>query len=874
MQAQPKTIRDILHTGDQYIIPLFQRFYSWEKLHWERLRLDIWALMENGAKPVHFLGPLVCTHPPRLPGNNSAFQLIDGQQRITTLTILLAAIRDVAKSRNLADFADEVTEDYLLFKRRQGNERYKVLPRLGDREVLTAMIEGEDLTRFANSRVFEAWKYFQRHVQHLSRRDTRKQLAKLLDVIATRLNLVAVLIDGENPYEIFESLNATGLELKESDLIRNYVFMTIPLDRQQEFNERHWRDFEEMFDAVGTEQAVEMTAFYRDYLMRGGRYSKEDATFVDFKSAHEEAMKEPEALVAELKRFARLDLMFRRPSTVKDEVLRRILRQVEGMEITTAYPLLLNLLDRHERGQLSKEDLCGCLNDLVSFVLRRSICGETTRTYGRWFVEAVTLIRNNPRADLQACWLGRRWPDDAAVRERLPSFEIYRRESVKTRVVLETLEESFGHRERVDLSALTIEHVMPQTITGNKNGRAWKEMLGVDWEKHHARWLHTLGNLTLTGYNTELSNSPFPTKQVELAKSHLDLNLHFKGLAKWDNAAIEARAALLADRVLKEWPRPTTEVAYEASSEALVEPEGLSNGAKLRLEYWRHLDTRLEERGLPRDLIVPVPDSSLGIPLGTSGTVEFTMSLNHQRGEIYLSLMLDGKVGEKIARALEQDKAAIQADFGYAVRWEITPSGGEIFVADEGIPIRDRNDWPVQHDWFGDRLEDFRRVLAPRTVAIETEVLKDPAVRQSVEQRNALREYWVECGRTLTGSTTVFRESDPGHGRRYCRFQSLDTGIWFGAQYYADDGTVCIYFAAGSTADRKTRAAAKDLAENQLAALSSEIEMPLEWADPYFLASTQGRIDDRSDWPRQHKWVRETAGKFATAFKPRLGLDA
>ena len=128
MQAQPKTVREILHTGDQYIIPLFQRFYSWEKSHWERLRMDIWAMLENGAKPVHFLGPLVCTLPPRLPGNSSAFQLIDGQQRVTTLTILLAAIRDVARSRNLNDFAEEVTEDYLLFKRKQGSDRYKVLP--------------------------------------------------------------------------------------------------------------------------------------------------------------------------------------------------------------------------------------------------------------------------------------------------------------------------------------------------------------------------------------------------------------------------------------------------------------------------------------------------------------------------------------------------------------------------------------------------------------------------------------------------------------------------------------------------------------------------------------------------------------------------
>lgn len=872
MQAQPKTIRDILHTGDQYIIPLFQRFYSWEKSHWERLRMDIWALMENGAKPVHFLGPLVCTLPPRLPGNISAFQLIDGQQRITTLTILLAAIRDVARSRNLGDFAEEVTEDYLLFKRKQGNDRYKVLPRLGDREVLTAVIEGNDLSGFADSRVYEAWKYFHRHVQHLSRKDTQKQLTKLLDVIATRLNLVAVLIDGENPYEIFESLNSTGLPLKESDLIRNFVFMAIPLDKQQEFNERNWKAFEEMFDATETEEAVEMTPFYRDYLMRRGAYSKEDATFVDFKSTHEDAIQEPEALVVELKRYARLDLMLRRPASVKDPELGRMLRQVYGMEITTAYPLLLNLLDRFDRGQLSKEELCGCLKDLVSFVLRRAICGETTRTYGRWFVETITMIQNNPRADLQAYWLGRRWPDDAAVRERLPGFGLYRRESVKARVILEALEESFGHRERVDLSTLTIEHIMPQTILNNKNGRAWKEMLGVDWEKHYDLLLHTLGNLTLTGYNIELSNSPFEIKQVELAKSHLDLNTYFSGLTQWNAEAIRKRTGVLTDRLLNLWPRPASESPYVASAEALPEPEGMTNAAKGRLEYWRHLESHLEEQGLQPGLIVPTSESALRVRIGTSGSVELVLSLNLQRGEIYVSLVFTGKVGDKIARDLEQEKVAIHEQLGYSVRWEISTIG-EIFVVDEGIPIRDPNDWPVQHDWFGDRFEDFKRVLVPRAIRFEAEALQDPALRHGVEQREQLAAYWTECSKVLTGSTLAFRENDPRKGRRYCRFLLLDTGISFGAQYYAEDSTVCVYLGVFDSADRKHRTAAKDLSENHLMELKTQLGEELLWSDSYFSASAPATIADRADWPRQHKWIRETAEKFAATFKPRLGLE-
>jgi hypothetical protein len=819
------------------------------------------------------LGPLVCTLLPRLPGNSSAFQLIDGQQRITTLTILLSAIRDVARSLGLNDFAEEVTEDYLLFKRKQGSDRYKVLPRLGDREVLTAMIEGHDMSTFANSRVFEGWKYFHRHVQHLSRKDTQAQLNKLLDVIATRLNLVAVLIDGENPYEIFESLNSTGLPLKESDLIRNFVFMAIPLAKQSEFNDQHWKAFEEMFDATDTEEGVEMTPFYRDYLMRNGRYSKEDATFVDFKNTHEEDVQQPETLVVELKRYARLDLMLRRPSKVKDEVLRRVLRQVEGMEITTAYPLLLNLLDRHDRGELGKEELCGCFSDLVSFVLRRSICGESTRAYGKWFAEAITMIRGNPRADLQTYWLARRWPDDAAVRERLPSFELYRRESTKARVILEGLEESFGHRERVDLTTLTIEHVMPQTITNNKNGKAWKEMLGEEWEQTHDALLHALGNLTLTGYNNELSNSAFETKQVELAKSHLDLNTYFTNRPKWDAKAIRERSVALTERALVLWSRPATSVVYAASAEAMPEPEGLTNAAKARLEYWRHFDSRLEERGVPHELITPAPDSSVSISLGDAGEAEFVLSFNQARGEIHASLSLSGNVGGRIAKGLAQHKDAIHQELAYELKWELSNSGGEVYITDEGIPIRDQNDWPVQHDWFGDRLEDFQRVFRPRVLALEREALQDPEIRQALAQRELQTKYWRACASVLAGASVSLRESDTANGRTFCRFGSLDDGISFGSQCYPSDASICVYLGVTSAAGRNQRRLFKELIESQIPEVEGVIGQKVNLEDSYVWVAISGDIKIQEDWPRQHQWIRESAEKFVSVFKPRLAIE-
>lgn len=872
MQAQPKTIRDILQTGNQYVIPLFQRYYSWNKQHWERLRLDIWALMDDGSKPVHFLGPLVCHLPSKMLGTTSSYQLIDGQQRLTTLTIMLSALRDVARARGLGDLADEVTEDYLLFKRKQGSERYKVLPRLGDREVLTSMVEERELEEFESSNVFGAWKYFRRHVEHLSRKDTENQLRKLLDVITSRLNLVAVVIDGENPYEIFDSLNSTGLPLKESDLIRNFVFMDIPVDKQQEFDDRHWQPFERLFADTETEEEVGMTAFYRDYLMRNGRYSKEDATFVDFKKDHEEAVKQPEKLVEELKRLAVLDLMLRRPTSVKDVTLRNLLRQVDGMDITTAYPLLLNLLDRHNRGELTKEDLHGCISDLVGFVLRRSVCGESTRAYGKWFVEAIGVLSNSPRANLQAYLLARRWPDDEAVRDRLPGFELYRRESVKARVILEVLERSFGHRERVDLSTLSIEHVMPQTITNNKNGKAWKEMLGEAWEQTHAELLHVLGNLTLTGYNTELSNSPFDIKQVELEKSHLDLNGYFKKLPKWDAQAIRQRSLALTERVISLWPRPDSGSAYSASAEAMPEPEGLSTAAKARLEYWRHLDSQLEERGIPPELIVPVPESAVSITLGETGEAEIILSFNQGRGQIHVTLELSGEVGAYIALALEKEKDAIHKELGYALIWEIN-KGGEIYIQDEGIPIRDQNDWPVQHDWFGDHLEDFQRVLQPRVLLLEKKALQDPEIREAHEKRDILIKYWRACATAVATQSLTVREKDPGKGRTYCRFTSLDDGIYFGAQCYPSSNTIRVYLAVTKNASRSQRRAFKEILEARIKDVESQIGQELISKEPYVWVMTPANFRDQSDWARQHQWIKNTAERFMAVFKPMLGLE-
>lgn len=560
MDARAKSVREILQAGDQYLIPFFQRNYSWQKKHWERLRDDVWALLEQQDNSLHFMGPLVCTRAPSVPTEIPAYQLIDGQQRLTTLTIFLCALRDVAFGWEKAELAQEIEEDYLVHRRKTGLQRYKVLPRIGDRETLTAMIDRRDADNTDTS-IHRAYNFFRHEIEAWAGGDGDK-LKMLYVALTGRLSLVVITIDSENPYEIFESLNATGLPLEQSDLIRNYVFMQVPLKDQDAFHRESWMPFEDLFAATDGFDAMDATAFYRSYLMREGVYAKGNATFVGFKEQFKQRTLGPQAQVAELKRYAGYETMLRRPPLVKDADLRKALETIEALDVTTAHPLVLKLLDMQASAALSKESLLGCLNDLASFILRRTICGESTRAYGLWFAEAVRAMSTDPREDLKKYWLKRGWPDDAAFFGGIATFPIYRRERTKCLLMLRHLEKRHGHKERVDLATLTIEHVMPQTIGRDKPGKAWKEMLGEQHEEVHAKFLHVLGNLTLTGYNPDLSNSPYGQKQALYAKSNLQLNDYFSRVSTWDETAVKSRGSALAKALVQIWPRPVTSEPY------------------------------------------------------------------------------------------------------------------------------------------------------------------------------------------------------------------------------------------------------------------------------------------------------------------------
>ena len=315
MKATAVIVRNLLGTYGQYRIPFFQRHYSWKHGQWEQLWADV--VREAGTAPdsQHFLGPLVCTPASQAPTELPSFQLIDGQQRLTTLTLLLAALRDEARTIEGEDLAEDISESFLIHRRKKGLERLRVVPRVGDREALIAILDGEPAREYRQLGVVKAYRHFRRWINEdvdATEAAGQERMHLLLNAITAKIVVVVITIDDDNPYEIFESLNSKGLPLEQSDLIRNFVFMHVPLLEQDAFFEEHWQPFEVLFDETDDYYAIPQTPFYRNFLMRNGAYGTLRATYSDFKEHWQGDERPREERMQDLARFARFELMLER----------------------------------------------------------------------------------------------------------------------------------------------------------------------------------------------------------------------------------------------------------------------------------------------------------------------------------------------------------------------------------------------------------------------------------------------------------------------------------------------------------------------------------------------------------------------------------
>ena len=561
MKASQVKFQELLGGKIQYRVPLFQRTYDWEEKHWEQLWDDLLEIYAMDTPRNHFMGSIVTQPIPDAPENAAKYMLIDGQQRITTLFILLSVIRHRAelKGETWPNLTDEIQESFLINKFAKSDERIKLMPTERDRAPFESAMNGEQPSD--TTQIGKSWKYFDTALNGEATGGNEVDLTKLKNCIVNYLDMVSINLEqDDSPNRIFESLNNRGKPLSVSDLIRNYLFMNMPSPGQQEYAyQTYWYPMQQM---LGQEDEDRLPDFFWRYLMMDGNLPRKDDTFVGVRDILEKDGSTPKKMMEELEKYSKFSRYYAQlaeldsdQSGLDDSLLERI-RRLNQWEVNVAYPFLMRALDYAASSAISQEQLFEVMGMIESFVVRRTVCGVPTNQLRRVFgqMSAQVNFQGDFLGSSRGYLLDHRWPLDDEFLSQFVRFHLYNPARLsRTRLVLETLEKSFGHKETPEFTKdITIEHIMPQTLSDE-----WERHLGEKASGIHDQWLNTIGNLTLTGYNPSLGNMPFSDKKKMLApaKANFELSRSIQDFGKWNEDAIQCRGNELAIRATKIWAR-------------------------------------------------------------------------------------------------------------------------------------------------------------------------------------------------------------------------------------------------------------------------------------------------------------------------------
>lgn len=576
MQAKETKLQEIIEGTKQYIVPLFQRSYSWGKKEWEILWNDLVELSEMENPRTHFIGSIVNMPTISVPEGVSKYLLIDGQQRLTTVLIVLALLRNIARQNGKTEFAEEINNTLLVNPYKKDLDYFKLLPTQVDRIDFQELIQGK--LNDDNCQLSKTYKFFERK---LKRQPIEIEILK--KVITTYLSIVSIVLDADdNPYLVFESLNAKGRPLTQADLIRNYFFMRIHTNKQNRVYNEHWQPMENKL-------GHKLTEYIRHYLMREGSVINQNDVYYTLK----EKVSSENSIdyLSQLSLFSEYYQRLVYPENESNEKIQKYLKRLNKIEVTTAYPLLLNLYHKYDQGLITDSEIVEILKIIENYLIRRFVCGIPTNQLNKIFPSVLPVLENKYSDDImngvKSILQSKGYPKNPEFKQRIIESKLYGSgdRSIKSKLILESIEEYFGHKEQVSFEDLTIEHIMPQTLS-----EWWQNYLGEDWELIYELYLHNIGNLTLTAYNTELSNDNFSTKREYYCDSHIELNKYFKNVESWGKEAIEKRAADLSELILKIWPYFGSEdyVESEIKDVTGTSPQGLwILGQYFQVNSWR-----------------------------------------------------------------------------------------------------------------------------------------------------------------------------------------------------------------------------------------------------------------------------------------------
>jgi len=544
MQANETKLRQLIEGTKQYLVPLFQRTYSWDKKEWSILWDDIRELSQLSTPKPHFFGSIVTAPVTSVPQGVSKYLLIDGQQRLTTIFVLLTLVRDKVRAIQNS-FAEEINETLLVNKFQSDLDFYKLLPTQVDRTAYKNLIHQENKNFKAENPITKAYEYFEKRLKQEKIDSELEKLKKLKIILTESFSIVSIVLDSsENPYLVFESLNAKGRPLTQADLIRNYFFMLISIDEQEKIYNEHWLPMQESL-------GENLSEFIRHFLMKDGGIVKQNEIYSSLKDKVSKSNNVTH-YIKELKTYSTYYKKLLEPELESDESIKKMLIRLNRIEVTTAYPLLLNFYHDHSRQKLSRDDFIEILKVLENYLIRRFICNIPTNQLNKIFPHLYSSLSSqlpkNPVDGIKSILQTKGYPKDSEFKIQFLNKKFYTTHNTeKTKLILETIEDSYQSKEPHVYKDFSIEHIMPQSLSVE-----WKNHLGENWKEVHELYVDTIGNLTLTG-NLELSNKSFEEKKAYFKHSNLQMNRNFSQFSRWTRAEIEKRTEELFQKALEVW---------------------------------------------------------------------------------------------------------------------------------------------------------------------------------------------------------------------------------------------------------------------------------------------------------------------------------
>lgn len=598
MKANETKVEDFLSSNKtQFVIPVYQRNYDWATSQCKQLLDDILEIGTTEKSSVHFIGSVVYVHDDVYTSSRiKELTIIDGQQRLTTLTLIYLVLHRLGIEMNNEALVSEISETYLINKFAPEEEKLKLRPTDNNDKAIKFLLRSdisEEYTDF--SKVIDNYNYFKSRITEENFEFVLKGLSRLM--------FVEISLDREkdNPQRIFESLNSTGLELSQADLIRNYILMGLKRKDQNKIYSNYWEIIEKLAKDE-TQNISKVSDFIRDYLtLVNNKIPNKSKVYFEFKTKYPTSDLETlESNLLPIKSLVKFYNKLINPKNETDKEIRRELVYINRLEINVAYPFLMKVYEDYSENIIDKETFINVLDFVQSFTWRRFVVGLPTNALNKIFMTLYEKIDNNNYLFSLQKWLlkrpgSQRFPKNKEVIESLKLKDVYNIKSKNRTYLLERLE-NFENREPVKIEGntdITIEHIFPQ----NPDPK-WKVELGTDeYNLIKETYLNTIGNLTLSGNNGKLGNKPFLYKRdLELAgykDSRLWLNKYLSIAEKWDANEIGRRFDILSERFLKIWTYPTIELDERVENNEVNIFEAEDPKHK-KLEYAIFFDQKLE----------------------------------------------------------------------------------------------------------------------------------------------------------------------------------------------------------------------------------------------------------------------------------------